>query len=377
MRHSTRRMLTGALLVLAAGTGVSGSPAAGYAAGVRATIDVNSALKVRSAPSLTAKVVGSLRDNQKIDIACQVSGQSVRGKVRTTAVWDRLADGRYVSHGYVRTSAKLPACQPAAAADRIKTKAAAYVPGRVRSSDGSVNVRRGPSTQSAGAGRFTNGAALKLVCSTTGTRVSGTVRTSSQWDRLTDGRYISHAYVVSAAVKACPAAKPAPAVATPAPVLTPEQFIKAAVPGAQQGWRQYGVPPSVTIAQAILESGWGKSSLSATDRNYFGIKCQAGYYGPHATGCHVYKTNECTKAGRCFETSDAFRTYASMARSFRDHGHFLRNNKRYAPAFTYTKDANKFIWQVWKAGYATDPKYYTKVTGIMATYDLYRYNTWK
>jgi flagellar protein FlgJ len=109
----------------------------------------------------------------------------------------------------------------------------------------------------------------------------------------------------------------------------------------------------------------------------FGIKCQSGYHGPHATGCNVYKTTECTKAGKCFETSDAFRTYASMARSFRDHGHFLRNNKRYAPAFAFTRDADQFIDRVWRAGYATDPRYVAKVTGIMKSYDLYRYNTWK
>ncbi|WUJ12314.1 sporangiospore maturation cell wall hydrolase GsmA [Actinoplanes sp. NBC_00393] len=358
------------MLVLAAGTGVGLSPAAAYAAGYTATVDVSKTLKVRSAPSTSSKIVGTLRDGQKIKIACQVKGQSIRGKVRTTAVWDRLTDGRYLSHSYVRTSAKIPACKPA-------VSSTGYVTGKVRSSDGAVNVRTGPGTTGTVSRKMANGAALKIACSVTGTKVKGTVRTTNQWDRLSDGKYISHAYVVSSAVKACPAAKPAPAKPTPAPVLTPEQFIKAAAPGAQHGWRQYGVPPSVTIAQAILESGWGRSSLSATDRNYFGIKCQSGYYGPHATGCHVYKTNECDKAGKCFATSDAFRTYASMASSFRDHGHFLRNNKRYTPAFAYTKDADKFIYQVWKAGYATDPKYVSKVTGIMKTYDLYRFNTWK
>ncbi|MEV6300335.1 sporangiospore maturation cell wall hydrolase GsmA [Actinoplanes sp. NPDC051861] len=366
MGHSTRRLLTGALLVLAAGTGLGVSPAAAYASGVTATVDVNSALKVRSAPSLTAQVIGTLRDGQKVTVECTVNGQPVRGKVRTTATWDRLSNGSYVSHSYLRTDAKISACKAGA-------KAASFVTGRVRTADGAVNVRSGPSTLSAVVRKAANGTSVKVSCSVQGARVAGTVRTTTQWDRLTDGRYISHAYVVSAAVKACPEPAPAP---TP-PALTPEQFIAAAVPGAQQGWRQYGVPPSVTIAQAILESGWGRSSLSATDRNYFGIKCQSGYYGPHATGCHVYRTTECDKAGKCFETADAFRTYASMARSFRDHGHFLRNNKRYAPAFTYTRDANKFIWTVWKAGYATDPKYYPKITGIMATYGLYRYDTWK
>jgi uncharacterized protein YraI len=366
MRHTTRRLLTGVLLVLAAGAGLAGSPAAAQAAGISATIDVNSELKVRSAPSWSASVVGTLKDGQKVSVDCAVTGQKVSGKVRTTRQWDRLTNGRYVSHAYVRTSATVPVCDTTAGSQ-------AYVAGRIRTRDGAVNVRSGPSTMNAVVRKATDGTALKIVCAVTGAKVSGTVRTTALWDRLADGQYVSHAYVVSGTVRACPPAPPAPAV----PSLTPEQFIAAAVPGAQQGWREYGVPASVTIAQAILESGWGRSSLSAVDRNYFGIKCQNGAHGPHATGCHVYETTECDKAGKCFATSDAFRTYASMARSFRDHGHFLRNNKRYAPAFAHTRDANKFIMAVWKAGYATDPKYYPKITGIMTNYDLYRYDTWK
>ena len=161
-------------------------------------------------------------------------------------------------------------------------------------------------------------------------------------------------------------------------MASPQQdFIRRAAPGARRGFKEFGVPASVTIAQAILESGWGRSSLSTVDKNYFGIKCQNGKFGTIANGCHVYNTQECTRTGTCFSTSDAFRTYASMTNSFRDHGNFLRVNNRYKPAFTYTKDANKFIWNVWKAGYATDPNYYTKITTLMASQKLYQYDTWK
>ncbi|MBB2944095.1 flagellar protein FlgJ [Actinoplanes lutulentus] len=370
MRHTTRRLLTGAALVLAAGGGLGMSPGTAYAAGLSATIDVSGDLKIRSAPSTASKVVGTVKDGTKVSIACAVNGPTVSGKVRTTKVWDRLTSGAYISHGYVRTSAKIPACAAPAKTTPV------YVTGTVRTTDGAVNTRTGPYTSSAVAGTLANNTIVKIDCAVQGSSVAGTVRTTAQWDRLADGRYVAHAYMLSGTVKACAAAPSAPTTPV-APVLTPEQFIKAAVPGAQQGWRDYGVPPSVTIAQAILESGWGRSGLSAVDKNYFGIKCQNGAYGPHASGCHVYKTTECTKAGKCFEINDAFRTYSSMARSFRDHGHFLKANKRYAPAFAYTKNADKFIEQVWKAGYATDPKYVPKVTGIMATYGLYQYDTWK
>jgi flagellar protein FlgJ len=378
MRHSSRRLLTGALLVLAAGAGLGAAPPAAQAAGVTATVDVNSQLKVRDKPSLAAAIKGTLHDGQKITVSCAVTGQNVRGKLRTTAVWDRLSNGYYVSDSYITSTGRIPSCGGTPAAEKVKVKprtaAPAYVTGKVRSKDGPVNVRTTASSQGVSVRKVADGGVVRLVCHVPGPIVRGTVRTSNLWDQLTDGRYIAHAYVVSADLPACaPSAVTAPAT----PTMTQAQFIAAAVSGAQLGWRQYGVPPSVTIAQAVLESGWGRSGLASVDRNYFGIKCQNGAYGTLASGCHVYKTTECDKAGKCFPTSDAFRTYATMAHSFRDHGNFLKVNKRYAPAFAYTRDANNFIWQVWKAGYATDPNYYTKVTGIMTAYNLYKYDTWK
>ncbi|WP_436529998.1 sporangiospore maturation cell wall hydrolase GsmA [Actinoplanes sp. HUAS TT8] len=376
MRHSSRRLLTGTLLVLAAGAGLGAAPSAAQAAGVTAVVDVNSQLKVRARPSLASEIKGTLLDGQKIAVACSVTGQNVRGKLRTTATWDRLTNGYYVSDSYITSATRIPSCGSAPVAEKVKAKPAtsAYVAGKVRTADGPVNVRTTPSAAGVPVRKVVNGGAVQLACSVPGSNVKGTVRTTNLWDQLSDGRYISHAYVVSAALPPCaPSSTTAPA--TPSP--TQAQFIAAAVAGAQLGWRQYGVPPSVTIAQAILESGWGRSGLAAADRNYFGIKCQNGAYGTLANGCHVYATTECDKAGNCFPMSDAFRTYATMAHSFRDHGNFLKVNKRYTPAFAYTKDANNFIWQVWKAGYATDPNYYTKVTGIMTAYNLYRYDTWK
>jgi flagellar protein FlgJ len=326
--------------------------------------------------------MGSLRNGQQVTAICRVTGPSVRGSVRTTTQWDRLGDGSYVTHAYVSMSRTLPPCatttlsaSPVKPKPKPKPKPAAtvtYKTGTVRSADGLVNIRSGPSTAYPVKRSVASGATVQGVCGVVGSMVNGTVRSTTQWNRLSDGSYISHAYVVTPTLHLCPGASTTPIVAP-----TPDQFIAAAVPGAQKGWREYGVPPSVTIAQAILESGWGRSSLSAADRNYFGIKCQNGRYGTIAQGCHVYNTTECDKAGKCFATTGSFRIYANMANSFRDHGNFLRVNSRYKPAFAYTKDANNFIWQVWKAGYATDPNYYTKITTLMASYNLYQYDTWK
>ncbi|WP_199513076.1 sporangiospore maturation cell wall hydrolase GsmA [Nucisporomicrobium flavum] len=376
---AARRLLTGPLLVAALGAGLVAAPGVASAAGVTATIKVGSSLKVRSAPSLAAKAVGSLRNGQKITVVCTVTGQNVRGAVRTTTAWDRLGTGRYISHAYVKSAKAAPRCaatSPTAVPVKAKPSTPAgkrYVVGTVKSFEGKVNLRSAPSTSSSVLGTAASGDKVNLACAVTGQSVSGTVRTTSQWDRTSAGTYISHGYMYSGPLPACTGSSaPAPTVS-----LTPDQFIRASVSGAQRGWREYGVPPSVTIAQAILESGWGRSGLASVDKNYFGIKCQNGSYGKLANGCHVYRTNECTKAGDCFSTSAAFRTYATQGHSFRDHGSFLRVNPRYAPAFEYTRDANKFIWKVWKAGYATDPNYYTKVTGIMASWNLYQYDTWK
>jgi flagellar protein FlgJ len=153
---------------------------------------------------------------------------------------------------------------------------------------------------------------------------------------------------------------------------TNAQFVAASVGPAQQGYREFRVPASVTIAQAILESGWGRSGLAANDRNYFGIKCFDGSPGPIASGCHVYATYECEPT--CTPTHASFRTYASITDSFRDHGRFLTTNSRYRPAFAHTGDADQFLYQIWKAGYATSPTYVDNVKALMHQYNLYQYD---
>lgn len=379
MLFSTPRLRTGPLLVVAVAAGLLVAPAPASAAGVQATVRVSGALKMRKTASLSATITGTARPNQKVTVLCVTPGPvAVRGSVRTSNLWARLATQRYVPYAYLKTVKSVGRCavgSPRAVPVQAKPSAkVAYRTGTVRSEDGRVNLRAGPSTSAAIKGSLVTGQRVNLVCGVVGEQVTGTVRSTTQWNRTTTGLYISHAYVSTPTLTLCRDARATPPVSSP---VTPEQFIAAAVPGAQQGWRQYGVPPSVTIAQAVLESGWGRSGLAATDRNYFGIKCQGGSFGKLANGCHTYQTTECTKAGNCFATTGSFRTYATMAHSFRDHGSFLRVNSRYAPAFAHTRDANKFIWNVWKAGYATDPKYYTKITGIMAANGLYRYDTWK
>lgn len=364
MWRTARRLLTGTLAAAALASGAvlaAPSPAQAATGTVRVT---GGTLKVRSAPTTSAAVVGTLRDGARLQLSCWVYGSTVTGSVRTTNIWDRLGAGRYVSHAYV-AAAGFPKCPGA--------QSAGPVAGTVKSSDGKVNLRAAASRSAAVKAQVANGTAVSIVCAVAGDQVSGTVRATNQWDRLTTGGYVSHAYVVSGAVPTCAGSS----TPTTGPALTPAQFVAAAVPGAQRGWREFGVPPSVTIAQAILESGWGRSGLAANDRNYFGIKCFSGRKGSIASGCHTYNTTECTKAGKCFGTSATFRTYRTAADSFRDHGSFLRVNTRYAAAFRHTRDADAFLVQIKKAGYATDPDYVAKTRALMRSYNLYQYDTWR
>jgi flagellar protein FlgJ len=247
----------------------------------------------------------------------------------------------------------------------------------VRTTSSTLKLRSAPTTKSAQVGSVRNGTHVSIACQVTGEYVKGAVRKTNQWDRLTNGRYVSHAFVRSGTIGACAPPAPPAAAAVPGPVgtWTNAKFIAISAAPAQQGWREFGVPASVTMAQAILESGWGRSGLSANDRNYFGIKCFNQTPGPIHTGCHTYATYECQPT--CAPTTASFRVYASMTDSFRDHGRFLTVNSRYKPAFVYTRDANNFVIAIAKAGYATSPTYAANLTKLMTQYNLYQYDSWK
>ena len=124
----------------------------------------------------------------------------------------------------------------------------------------------------------------------------------------------------------------------------------------------YGIPASITLAQGLLESGCGNSSLCNRSNNHFGIKCHGEWNG----GTVRYSDdapNEC------------FRAYKSPADSYRDHSEFLVNHDLYAPLFKL--DITDY--QLWAkglraAGYATDPGYANKIIKLIETYQLYKFD---
>lgn len=100
-----------------------------------------------------------------------------------------------------------------------------------------------------------------------------------------------------------------------------QEFINGIYPQAAEIYDKYGVLPSVTISQAILESGWGKSDLSKQANNLFGIKADTSWKGKKI------KMNTSEYYNK--KITDNFRVYSSNEESMKDYGEFLKNNKRY------------------------------------------------
>lgn len=145
---------------------------------------------------------------------------------------------------------------------------------------------------------------------------------------------------------------------------TPESFIAKVWPAALRVANELGVSPRVLIAQAALETGWGKSMPKHADgssgHNYFGIKTHDQWQGQQIAA----NTTEIVN-GSAVREKASFRAYDSIESSFRDFASFLKTNPRYEKALSVTHDANKFVDALQKAGYATDPKYADKIKSIM------------
>jgi hypothetical protein len=233
-----------------------------------------------------------------------------------------------------------------------------------------VNVRNGPAITAASVGSLSRGQQVTVICQDVGNTVNGPGGSTNMWDRIGEGRFVSHSYLIASETPPRCDAVPAPKAG-----LTAEQtaFMNTVGGPAMRSYSENRVPASVTIAQAILESGWGRSDLARIAQNYFGARCNAGWPGPIAIGCQDFPDHDCDASG-CHAVMSAFRVFASVLDSLRDHGRTLSTTERYAPAFAYSTDPNRFAAAIHKAGYATDPGYTEKLTAIMAKYDLYRYD---
>lgn len=144
-----------------------------------------------------------------------------------------------------------------------------------------------------------------------------------------------------------------------------QKFINQILPAALEGYKEYNILPSLTLAQAVLESGWGKNHI---ENNLFGFKANKSWKGKVA----VRKTKEWN--GKKYVIIEArFKAYDSFQDSIRDHNKLLGTASRYA-SVRVSKDYKEACRAVWRAGYATDTKYPEKLIRIIEENDFMQYD---
>lgn len=144
--------------------------------------------------------------------------------------------------------------------------------------------------------------------------------------------------------------------------LSRSQYIEQYKGLAIKQMKEYGVPASIILAQGMLESDNGNSTLAVKANNHFGIKCHKSWSGPK-----IYHDDD--KRGECF------RKYKSAEKSFHDHSEFLRGSKRYAFLFELEPtDYKGWAKGLKKAGYATNSKYAELLIKIIEDNKLYLFD---
>ena len=143
---------------------------------------------------------------------------------------------------------------------------------------------------------------------------------------------------------------------------TPESFVASLKPYATRAAKALGVEPSLLIAQAALETGWGQKVVKnarGSTNNLFNIKADRSWQGDKIST----QTLEFYDQIPVKETA-AFRSYSNYQDSFNDYVRFLNDNPRYQTALQNHGSSEAFIRGIHKAGYATDPHYADKVLQV-------------
>jgi len=142
---------------------------------------------------------------------------------------------------------------------------------------------------------------------------------------------------------------------------TPKEYIIKYKGDAIKEMNRTGVPASITLAQGMLESGYGNSKLARKANNHFGIKCHSDWKGP------TFKMDDDAK-------NECFRKYKTVWHSYRDHSDFLKGKRRYASLFELKiTDYKGWAKGLRKAGYATNKKYASLLITIIERHDLNQY----
>ncbi|MBO73076.1 MAG: hypothetical protein CMD35_05590 [Flavobacteriales bacterium] len=145
--------------------------------------------------------------------------------------------------------------------------------------------------------------------------------------------------------------------------ITPSEYIETYKADAVKEMNRSGVPASITLAQGMLESGYGNSELAKNANNHFGIKCHSSWTGD------IYRLDDDKK-------NECFRKYKTVWQSYRDHSNFLKGSKRYASLFNLKlTDYKGWCKGLKNAGYATNKRYAVLLIDMIERYDLNRFVT--
>lgn len=151
-----------------------------------------------------------------------------------------------------------------------------------------------------------------------------------------------------------------------------QDFIKKVAPHAVQAMKEDGILASLTIAQAILESDWGRSGLTKKANNLFGIK------GSYKGDSEKMETTEYV-GKKASKVQAAFRKYPSWYESIKDHTKLFINGVSWNPGLYRNligvTDYKRATYLVRKNGYATDPSYTEKLNHLIETYKLHEYDS--
>ncbi|WP_033135433.1 flagellar assembly peptidoglycan hydrolase FlgJ [Aeromonas finlandensis] len=154
---------------------------------------------------------------------------------------------------------------------------------------------------------------------------------------------------------------------------SPEEFVQRLMPLAKKAADKLGLSPAVLVAQAALESGWGKRVIKDGEgqvtHNLFGIKADPRWEGPKA----VVSTLE-YEQGVASRQKAAFRSYESFEESFNDYVDFLTSGSRYKGALAKVDSPDRYFEALQQAGYATDPHYARKLKQVLRSDAIAQYN---
>ena len=142
-----------------------------------------------------------------------------------------------------------------------------------------------------------------------------------------------------------------------------EDFVNRLRPYAEKAAKELGVEANILLAQAALETGWGKSVIKSSDGsssyNLFNIKANKSWKGPQQKVSTLEYRN-----GVARKEMAGFRAYSSYQESFDDYVNFIKTNPRYRTAIKMAEKPERYMHELQQAGYATDPNYANKVMKI-------------